>query len=389
MSSEKIVTISWLERLKQSVGGMVFGLVLIVAMVIMLFWNEGRAVQTARSLAEGAGLVSSVSSVSVEPANEGKLIHLTGPVTASAPVADAEFSVSAAGLQLMRRVEMYQWVEKSTTEKKVELGGSETQVTKYSYEMQWSEFPQDSSKFNEADAHANPPMAIERQTFGVVTATLGGWSLDSAVIDRIGGSRDFAVPAEQAEAVQQAIGAGIRASVVEGKIYLGVNPSQPSLGDYRVSYQYVPLDTISVVGRQRGTGIADYQTESGDKLLIVHNGSVSAAEMFDAAASSNSTMTWAMRIAGIALLVLGFSSVFGPLSVAASVLPFLGSILAFGTGIIAAIAGVSLGSLTIAVAWFFYRPLVALAIIAVGAAIGGGLLFLAKRRKANAPAASA
>ena len=389
MSSEKIVTISWLERLKQSVGGMVFGLVLIVAMVIMLFWNEGRAVQTARSLAEGAGLVVSVSSASVEPANEGKLIHVTGPVTASGPVSDAEFSVSVSGLQLMRRVEMYQWVEKSTTEKKVELGGSETQVTKYAYEMQWSEFPQDSSKFNEADAHANPPMALERQTFGVANATLGAWSLGSAVIDRIGGSRDFAMPVEQAEAVQQAIGAGIRASVVEGKIYLGVNPSQPSLGDYRVSYQYVPLDTISVVGRQRGTGIADYQTESGDKLLIVHNGSVSAAEMFDAAASSNSTMTWAMRIAGIALLVVGFSTVLGPLSVAASVLPFLGSILAFGTGIIAGIAGVSLGSLTIAVAWFFYRPLVALAIIAVGAAIGGGLIFLAKRRKANATAASA
>ena len=36
---------------------MLVGLVLIVAMVVLLFWNEGRAVTTARSLAEGAGAV--------------------------------------------------------------------------------------------------------------------------------------------------------------------------------------------------------------------------------------------------------------------------------------------------------------------------------------------
>lgn len=389
MSSEKIVTISWFDRMKQSVGGMVFGLVLILAMVVMLFWNEGRAVQTARSLAEGAGLVSSVSSNAIEPANEGKLVHVSGAVTASSPVSDKEFSVSATGLKLIRKVEMYQWAEKSTTEKKVELGGSETQVTKYSYELKWSENPQDSSKFNEPDTHKNPAMEIGRQTFSVPTARLDAWTLDARVIDQVGGGSDFAIPDEQAAVIQQAVGAGIRASVVGGTIYLGANPGQAQVGDYRISYRYVPFDTISIVGAQRGQGIAPYQTASGDKLLIVQNGALSASEMFNAAASANSLMTWVLRIAGIVLLILGFSALLGPLSVAASVLPFLGSILAFGTGVVAGIAGISLGSLTIGVAWFFYRPLVTLAVLAVGAAIVGGLLLLSKRRKAAAPVAAA
>ena len=47
---------SWFTRIRNSVGGVVIGLILIVGMVVLLFWNEGRAVQTYRSLAEGKGL---------------------------------------------------------------------------------------------------------------------------------------------------------------------------------------------------------------------------------------------------------------------------------------------------------------------------------------------
>ena len=62
---------SWFTRIRNSVGGVVIGLILIVGMVVLLFWNEGRAVQTARSLTEGAGAVVSVGADSVdgEPAH--------------------------------------------------------------------------------------------------------------------------------------------------------------------------------------------------------------------------------------------------------------------------------------------------------------------------------
>ena len=69
---------SWFGRLRHSVGGVVIGLVLIVGMVVLLFWNEGRAVTTARSLAEGAGAVVSVGADAVDAANEGKLVHVSG-----------------------------------------------------------------------------------------------------------------------------------------------------------------------------------------------------------------------------------------------------------------------------------------------------------------------
>ncbi len=54
-SFREVTSVSWFGRIKRAVGGVIIGLLLIVLMVIGLFWNEGRAVQTARSLAEGVG----------------------------------------------------------------------------------------------------------------------------------------------------------------------------------------------------------------------------------------------------------------------------------------------------------------------------------------------
>ena len=80
-SFTETTSVSWFGRLRRSVGGVVIGLVLIIGMVVLLFWNEGRAVTTARSLAEGAGAVVSVGADAVEAANEGKLVHVSGTVT--------------------------------------------------------------------------------------------------------------------------------------------------------------------------------------------------------------------------------------------------------------------------------------------------------------------
>ena len=43
---------SWFSRIGNSFAGVLIGLALIVGMVGLLFWNEGRAVKTARSLEE-------------------------------------------------------------------------------------------------------------------------------------------------------------------------------------------------------------------------------------------------------------------------------------------------------------------------------------------------
>lgn len=97
---------SWFSRLAQSAKSVLVGLLFFIASFPLLFWNEGRAVRTARSLAEGAGAVRSVAAEAIDSGNEGKLVHASGAVTADGPVVDADLGVEAQALKLIRNVEI-------------------------------------------------------------------------------------------------------------------------------------------------------------------------------------------------------------------------------------------------------------------------------------------
>jgi hypothetical protein len=129
----EVTSRSWISRIGQSIVGVLIGLVMVIASIVVLFWNEGRAIQTARSLAEGAGLVVDVDSARVDPGNEGKLVHISGDLTAPGRLSDAEFGGTAKGLRLVRAVEMDQWKEETKTETHQKLGGGEEDITTYTY----------------------------------------------------------------------------------------------------------------------------------------------------------------------------------------------------------------------------------------------------------------
>ena len=76
------------SRIGKSIVGVLVGIVLSIAAFPVLFWNEGRAVQTAKSLDEGAGAVVSVSADKIDPANEGKLVHLSAKAVTDETLSD-------------------------------------------------------------------------------------------------------------------------------------------------------------------------------------------------------------------------------------------------------------------------------------------------------------
>ena len=386
MSFQETTSVSWFGRIKRSVGGVVVGLLLIVGMVVLLFWNEGRAVTTARSLSEGAGLVVSVEAGSVDPAREGALVHVSGPVTTTDRPADPEFGVAADGLRLIRKAEMYQWIETRRSETRTKVGGGEETITTYTYAEGWSDRAQDSSQFRQPDGRTNPPMDIQGRSFQVADATLGAFSLSQRIIGMIGGQQPLAVTNDQLQDIQDAIGAGIRARIADGRIYIGANPQEPRVGDYRIGYEAVPAGPASIVGRQAGSGFEPYQTQAGNALLMVQSGLVPADQMFSDAMSSNTVLTWIVRIVGLMFLIFGFSLIMAPLGVIGDVIPFVGSIVRMGTGIVAAVLGIVVGTVTIAIAWFWYRPLTALIILAIGAAAAYAVTKLGRKKQAAADA---
>src|SRR5215467_8408303 len=179
----------WTTRIGESIKGVVTGFVLVALSGFGLFWNEGRAVQTEKSLAEGAALVITVDASRVDPANEGKLVHVTGEMKAGIKPSDPEFGVSAEGLRLVRTAEMYQWKEEKKTETRKNVGGGEETVTTYSYVQGWSESPIDSRDFRVPDGHSNPPMRYRSAQFAAGEVTLGAFRPGEPIVRQLPATR--------------------------------------------------------------------------------------------------------------------------------------------------------------------------------------------------------
>jgi hypothetical protein len=373
-------TKAWTTRIGESFKGIVGGIVLIGLSCFLLFWNEGRAVQTAKSLAEGAALVISIDAAKVDPANEGRLVHVTGGIKAGVNPNDAEFGVSPAGLRLHRTAEMYQWVEKTKQETRKTAGGSEETVTTYSYVQEWSTAQHNSRGFKVPEGHSNPAMRYHSATFNGGDVTLGAFQPGNHIVEKLSATEQVRVDAAMAEALRTRISGPVQA--IDGRFYLGANPTQPRIGDMRISYRIVPAGPISIIGRQSGSDLTPYHTRAGDELLMVQRGTISAADMFTEAKTANTIGTWILRLVGALLMYIGFVMILSPLVVVADVIPLIGNILGAGASLVSFIATAVLAPLVIAIAWLWYRPLVSLIVVAVGVAAAFGLRMLRGSRKA-------
>lgn len=363
---------SWLQRIGQSVVGVLFGFVLVIGACIFLFWNEGRAVQTARSLSEGAGVVQSVAADRVDPANDGKLIHIAGTLTTGGPAVDSEFGLRSSGVRLARRVEMFQWTEEQESETQKRLGGGETTRTTYKYSKNWADHPIDSAKFKERTGHANPQMTYRDRSIVAPRPRLGAFTVPADLLGHFGAEERLSVSDEQAQAIARRFNKPVQA--VDGVLYVSQDPSQPAVGDLRIAFSEVRLQPASIVAAQAGSGLGPYRTQAGGTVELIAAGQVTAASMFKEAQDDNRTLTWLLRAGGVVAMFIGFLLIMGPLGTIADVIPLLGDVVRVGTGFMAILCTVSLAPVVIAIAWFYYRPLVAVAVLAVGAAAAYGII---------------
>jgi len=349
-------------RSKDSIGGAFVGLIIVAITVILLFWNEGRAVKRAKDLKQGAGAVVSVASDTVEPAMEGKLVHLTGETKVNGLLEDAEFGIAAKAIKLIREVEMYQWVEVEKSEEKTTVGGTTETTTTYTYQKEWRDSPVDSSKFKVTSGYENPgEMKYRSNTLMAEGVTMNAFDLPAFLVTQIGGESPLSIASLDSASAEVKAAARLH----EGGVYLGANPNSPAVGDMRVSFLSVMTGPVSVVAQQAGKSFVSFRTATGGELDLLENGIVSAEEMFRLAQERNKFLTIAIRIGGFFLLSMGFGMILRPIAVLASILPFLGRLVGSGTTFIAFLLAGILWTMTVAVAWIFYRPLLGIAFLVV------------------------
>lgn len=374
-SYTEITSESWFSRIADSIKGILFGFILFIIAFPLLWWNEGHSVERYNSLKEGQGVVVSVVATAVDPANNGKLVHTQGLATTQDILQDDVFAVSAPAIKLKRIVSMYQWKESEKSETTEQVGGSKTTKKTYSYDKQWSDDEINSSKFKQASGHNNPAMPHKSHTFQAQDVSLGAFKLNAEQISRLSGEQDFSIQ----EAPTSTLLAGKKLTATGTGFYVGDNPTNPQIGDLKVSFKIVKPADVSIIAQQQGNSFVAYQTQAGSAVDLVEMGLMDANAMFAIAQSENTMITWAIRIAGFLLMWIGLSMIMKPLSVLAAVLPFLGDLIAMGTGIFAFLLALPFTMITIAVAWITYRPLLAGILIAVALGAIIAMKFMPRR----------
>lgn len=372
-------TISYGSRVKSSFGGIGTGFILLIAATVLLWWNEGRAVKTAKMLEEAEGVAVHMPDVNVYDAEyEGKLIHANGTVITLDSLIDTDFKVGVTGMFMTRDVEYYQWVESESSKTEDKLGGSQEVTTTYTYAKQWTSKPVNSSEFKDPEYknanNAGVRCQVENKQLSAQNATIGAYKLPEQMISAF--PRSSSLPLKltlQSDSLRQ---------VNNNVIYFGKNPDAPEVGDVRVEYHYVPAkNVVSLIAKVQGDTFTRYTAKNGKSFSSIVAGERTMEEMFESEKAGNTMLTWVLRILGFILISAGLKMVFDILSTLLKVVPFLSSIMSWGVGLICNIIAFAWTLIVVAIAWLFYRPILSICLLAIVGAVV--YYFATKGKKKN------
>lgn len=372
-------TISYGSRVKSSFGGIGTGFILLIAATVLLWWNEGRAVKTAKMLEEAEGVAVHMPDVNVYDAEyEGKLIHANGTVITLDSLIDTDFKVGVTGMFMTRDVEYYQWVESESSKTEDKLGGSQEVTTTYTYAKQWTSKPVNSSEFKDPEYknanNAGVRCQVENKLLSAQNATIGAYKLPEQMISAFPRSSNLPLKLTlQSDSLRK---------VNNNAIYFGKNPDAPEVGDVRVEYHYVPAkNVVSLIAKVQGDTFTRYTAKNGKSFSSIVAGEKTMEEMFESEKAGNTMLTWVLRILGFILISAGLKMVFDILSTLLKVVPFLSSIMSWGVGLICNIIAFAWTLIVVAIAWLFYRPILSLCLLAIVGAVV--YYFATKGKKKN------
>ncbi|WP_269582957.1 TMEM43 family protein [Roseibium sp. Sym1] len=378
---------SWSGRIVLALGGIAAGFLLVAVASVALVRNEGWAVRLEWTLNEGADAVISVDPPQVDPALDGRLVHISGPVKVLSPPVDPlfgklELPVNTIGI--LRQVEMYQWKEESRRETRNKIGGDTRKVTVYSYTREWSSDPIDSKTFRKPDGHENPDFSITRKVSFSESAAIGGFRFKGYTLAGLGTAQKLLPDSVAAARVKQFLGDNDRVLNSAGTLYVGNNPATPAIGDLKITLVASVAGDASVVGLQNDGSLRVYKTAGGNEIFLTAAGRQTAAEMFENVKSANTAKTWMIRGCGTLAIFAGFTLMFSILGAIGKILPVLGDVFRFAIGLASLALTCVLAPAVIGISWIVYRPVLGAIILIAGLAFAAVLMFAGKTRASAA-----
>lgn len=270
-------------------------LVLNVVGALLVLAGIGLVAMTARSLLNyravaslhGGEVVDLGANAQPGAGQHGSMVRVVGTPTVVEAPHDPDFNLRVNTTMLVRHVEMFQWRE-------VRVGSS------VHYELDWVDHLLDAGHFEDPKGHANPvSFPISGKQFDAGLVQIGGFKLGPVLLHAIPGTQRITPdPGSLPE--------NLAASFSRYQDYLvtSARPGDPRLGDVRVSWNEVPLQELTVVGRIDGDQLVAATDAADGKGYVVQVGDVPVLDIFpDLPIPPEFVSSW--RILAVLLASLG------------------------------------------------------------------------------------
>ena len=350
-------------------AGVLVGLLMVIIGTVLLWWNEGNNVRNIKTTDE---IEKSVVEITPEddPAEfAGQLVAVGGKfVVEDVSLSDTSFGVNVHTAALSRVVEIYQWEEDSDTD--------DDGDTHYTYKKVWHEGLIDSSDFARSGYDNPTSVAYESGSEFAENVVLGNFHLSSTQIQKMTTSK--ALSASEAKKIPK------KYSVEGNYVTNSEDLDHPQIGDVRISWRYNDWKEVSLISQVTGTTFVSWTSAVGNKVNWVTEGTKTSAEMIEDMRNQDKILKWLLRLIGFILIFSGYMSFISPLTKLVGYIPFLGSVVNFTFTAIIFLLSLIQSLLVIIIAWFRFRPLLSIALLAI-AAVVGVLIFMLKKKHPTAP----
>ena len=423
MAYQEQQTTGYGTRVGRSFKAIGSGILLFCIGTGLLWWNEGRAVKTARMLEEVGGAYVEMENPNKKDASlDGELICGTALATTEDSLSDSQFGVGAKAIALHRKVEYYQWVEHTDEKKEDKLGGKEVTTTTYTYSKKWVSSPVESSEFKDpAYQKKNTVLTtVEESDQYAENVKFGAYKLNETLIHSISSregldlaiSEDLlkeldksaqtayerfygvkksaqqsaeqqpaetAVLSDSAKAVADSLKA-VNDSIIKNAVnkkdleyvhqagnvlYFGRVPGSPEVGDVRVTFEQVVPAKVTVMAVVDGETFKAFKAKNGKRFQTLVMGKKTGDEIIESEEESNGFWLWVWRGVGTLLVICGLNGIFGFIETLLKVVPFIAGIFGWGVGVVCRIVGIVWSLIVIAVAWLFYRPILGITLLVI------------------------
>ena len=369
----------YFQRLKNSVAGVLIGIILFVVSLIVLWKNEGNLAREKAALKEIAAATVPGAIDEATESTIGKPTHLVGEISSEEQIGDPGYLAPGDYLKLRRQAEMYQWVEEERSETREKMGGGSETVKTYTYTTKWQSGRVDSGSFQKTEGHQNPEPEFGYEDFAVSESSFGAWNGNDVL--------DHLWPDEQLELSDELLDPEMTGGERKGNfIYFRLDPESITdrVGDERISWEVLYSDTFSVIAKHETENrLSVIVTSNGKEKFLVEPGTKSAAELLASEANAQSLLAWLLRLLGFILMWIGLGLTLAPVATLLSIIPVAASIGRFAIGVITFSVALGLSVTTIIISWVAHNPIVLG--VAVAAGVGLGLWWIKNRQSTVTP----